>query len=120
MKFLLREVTRKKNEVKDETRRDIIRKGSPLRRAREGTREGFGAWSWGDLTPKVRVSIARPQKKHGLQQLNNRLFARFGAAALQPFSVLRPFYERRIASFVRESRFLYLLAPLSLFFRPKI
>lgn len=35
-------------------------------------------------------------------ELNNSARAGFGAAALQPFSVLRPFYERRAAFRERE------------------
>lgn len=63
------------------------------------------AWLRGDLTSKVRVSI-RSAKKHVARCFHNSnnnsrttpaSDARFGAAALQPFSVLRPFYERRVA-----------------------
>lgn len=73
------------------------------------------AWLRSDLTSEVRVSIPAglrgnallsQQQQQQQQRLNNAgaPTPRFGAAALQPFSVLRPFYERRVAFFVRGIR----------------
>lgn len=67
------------------------------------------------------MSLLPGRKETQPATAKQQTLSRFGAAALQPFSVLRPFYERRIAFRVRENRLLSLtpLPPPFSVFCPK-